>query len=657
MKSELHKLLTESQMNEMGIRRVERLSGSHIGRERQQTVDYAAAQANQPRTRAYEEIASDLRKALRTVSRSDIQMEKPQGSRYYYPKFPREIVDLLTEIKSVNESRMRNDFGMWRDVYPDGSSAIHFATDPPSEFQRSHFPDGGIPASLRGINLGYKLYRALLAAAGYISSNPSGTREKDKAWGSLLSYKANADGTPSEDDAHAIIGPGNWMAIDKTVPDNTKLSRAMDFIERRVGFDSTKPDRFDMDDELLSMMPDAFLSQLSGRYLQLLVSDSRITREKFDQIMAAQGEAQRLEAERQERRAAEERERRANRERDLITRFAAKIARFGAELEADWEVGDFVVLRDYLLQDYESLPIRQVAHRKDDGTYVAVSVTDSIRIANGEMTWRDTGDTRTTQDKSRWVKVNIEDIPDLDRVNLSDNEKAYISGLITPERRAEIARERAEAERIRLEREAQENAERSTNAATYGDAYRQSADVYQAIESRGNLPNISIIKAVRSQNPEIIALTDEQVRKSSVSTVDVYVPIMIIGRNVTAATAEDFAQPGRAQRIKLLNMINGFVIEPPLAGLSIKFFKLTVATRDDKRQVRAGDAFYVANHRNIFGVVAKAAYGTRNTADQPFIYMNVSPTNRPFSVRVDMLRKLSAPMTIAQLTGGADENQ
>ena len=283
-------------MNEMGIRRVERLSGSHIGRERQQTVDYAAAQANQPRTRAYEEIASDLRKALRTVSRSDIQMEKPQGSRYYYPKFPREIVDLLTEIKSVNESRMRNDFGMWRDVYPDGSSAIHFATDSPSDFQRSHFPDGGIPASLRGINLGYKLYRALLAAAGYISSNPSGTREKDKAWGSLLSYKANADGTPSEDDAHAIIGPGNWMAIDKTVPDNTKLSRAMDFIERRVGFDSTKPDRFDMDDELLSMMPDAFLSQLSGRYLQLLVSDSRITREKFDQIMAAQGEAQRLEA-------------------------------------------------------------------------------------------------------------------------------------------------------------------------------------------------------------------------------------------------------------------------------------------------------------------------------------------------------------------------
>lgn len=657
MKSELHKLLTESQMNEMGIRRVERLAGSHIGRERQQTVDYTAAQANQPRLRAYEEIASDLRKALRNVRRSDIQMEKPQGSRYYYPKFSTEIVELLTEINQVSENRMKSDFGIWRDVYPDASSAIHFATDSPSDFQRSHFPDGGIPSSLRGINLGYKLYRALLASAGYISSNSSGSREKDKVWGSLLSYKANADGTPSEDDAHAIIGPGNWMAIDKTVPDNTKLSRAMDFIQQRVGFDATKPTQFDIDDELLVLMSDAFLSQLNARYLQSLVSDNRITREKNDQIMAAQGEAQRLEAERQERSAAAERERRANQERDLITRFAAKIARFGAELEADWQIGDFVVLREYLLQDYDSLPIRQVVHRKDDGTFVAVSVTDSIRIANGEMTWRDTNDTRTTQDKSRWVKVNLEDIPDLGRVNLSNTEEVYISGLITPERRAEIARERAEAERTRLEREAQENAERSTNAATYGESYSNSADVYQAIESRSNLPNISIIKVVRSQNPKIIALTDEQIRKSSISTVDSYVPIMIFGRSVFAATEEDFAQPGRVQQIKLLNMVSGFVIEPPLAGLSIKFFKLIVATRDDKRQVRAGDAFYVANHRNIFGIVAKAAYGTRNQQDQPFIYMNVSPTSRAFAVRVDMLRKLSAPMTIAQLTGGADENQ
>jgi len=656
MKSELHKLLTESQMNEMGIRRVERLSGSHIGRERQQSVDYAAARANQPQTRAYEEIASELRKALRNVRRVDIQMEKPAGGRYYYPKFPRDIVTLFEEIKRVNESRMRNDFGKWRDVYPGDNGAIHFATDSPSDFQRSHFPDGGIPASLRGIGLGYKLYRALLATAGYISSNPSGTREKDKAWGSLLSYKQNPDGTPSEDDAHAIIGPGNWMAIDKTVSNSTKVSRAMDFIQQRIGFDSTKPDQFDMDDELLALMPDAFLSQLKERYLRSLVADGRISQEKFDTINAARSEAQRLEAERQTRREAEERERRERQERDLITRYASRIAQYGADLSADWEVGDFVVLRSYLLQDYDSLPIRQVAHR-DGNRYTAVSIADSIRIANGEMTWRDAGDTRTTNTKAEWVKVNLEDIPDLDRVNLRSNEKDYVRTLISPERQAELARQRAEQERERLERESRENAERAANASTYGDAYSNSAEVYTALENRGGLPNIAMVKAVRAQNPMLIAMTDDQLRKSAVSTVDVYVPVIVMGRSVRVATPENFQHPVVSQAIKLLNMVNGFLVEPPLAGLSLKFFTLTPATRDDKRQVRAGDSFYIADHRNVYGVVSKAAYGTRNRADQPFIYMNVTPASRPFSIRVDMLRKLSAPMTIAQLTGADGGNQ
>jgi hypothetical protein len=656
MKSELHKLLTESQMNEMGIRRVERLSGSHIGRERQQSIDYAATRANQPQVRSYEEVASELRKALRNVRRVDIQMEKPGGSRYYYPKFPREIVVLLEEIKNINESRMQNDFGKWRDVYPDRDSAIHFATDSPSDFQRSHFPDGGIPASLRGIGLGYKLYRALLAAAGYISSNPSGTREKDKAWGSLLSYKQNPDGTPSEDDAHAIIGPGNWMAIDKGVSNNTKISRAMDFIQQRINFDNTKPNQFDMDDELLALMPDAFLSQLNERYLRSLVADDRITQEKFNIINAAQSEARRLEAERQARRDAEELERRERQERELITRHAARIAQYGADLNAEWQVGDFIVLRDYLLQDYSSLPIRQVAHQNGN-QYIAVSVRDAMRIANGEMTWRDAGDTRTTSRKPEWVKVNLEDIPDLSRVNLNDDERRYVQTLISPERRAEIARQRAEQERERLEREARENAERAANAATFGQSYANSAEVYSAIESRGSLPNIAMIKAVRALNPTLIAMTDDQVRKSATSTVDIYVPVIISGRTVRPISAEAFNNPAVAQAAKLLNMTNGFIIEPPLSGLPLKFFTLTPATRDDKRQVRAGDSFYIADHRNVYGIVSKAAYGTRNRADQPFIYMNITPANRPFSIRVDMLRKLSAPMTIAQLTGAGDENQ
>jgi ribosomal protein S18 acetylase RimI-like enzyme len=656
MKSILHTLVNESEMNEMGIRRVERLSGSHIGQQRQETIDYAAARANRPETRSYEEVAADLRRALKSVTRSQITMEKPSGSRYYYPRFPREIVALFEEIKRINESRMKSDFGSWRDVYPTSSGAIHFATDAPSDFQRSHFPDGGISPSLRGIGLGYKLYRALLATTGYISSNPSGTREKDKAWGSLLSYKQNADGTPSEDDAHAIIGPGNWMAIDKTFNQNNKISRAMDFIEQRIGFSNTKPDRFDIDDELLSLLPDAFLSRLDAGYLRSLVSDNRLTQEKYTQIMSAQGEAQRLEAERQERREREERERRQRQEQELITRFASRIRQFGADLNADWEVGDFIVLRSYLLQDYAGLPIRQVVNAANR-QYTAVSIGDAVRIANGQMTWREAGDTRTTSNKAEWVKVNIEDIPDLDAVNLRTEEKEFLRTLISPERREALARERSERERARLDQEAQDNAERATAAETYGQTYPNSASVYSAIEQRDTLPNVAMIKTVRGQDPTIIALTDTQVTQTAVSSVAAYVPVLVNGRSVRVATEADFTNPAVSQNIRLLNMVNGFMVNPPLSGLNFKFFRLTPATRDDKRQVRAGDNFYISTHRNVYGVVAKAAYGTRNRADQPFIYMNVAPTNRPFSVRVDMLKKLGSPLTITDLANGVDGNQ
>jgi hypothetical protein len=656
MKSILHTLVNESEMNEMGIRRVERLSGSHIGQQRQQTINYAASRANQPETRSYEEVAADLRRALKNINRSEIQMEKPSGSRYYYPRFPREIVALLEEIKRINESRMKSDFGSWRDVYPTSSGAIHFATDSPSDFQRSHFPDGGIPASLRGIGLGYKLYRALLKTTGYISSNPSGTREKDKAWGSLLSYKQNPDGSPSEDDAHAIIGPGNWMAIDKTVNQDNKIARAMDFIEQRIGFSDTKPDRFDIDDELLSLLPDAFLSRLDARYLRSLLQDDRISQEKFSQIMSAQGEAQRLEAERQVRREREELENRERQEQALVARFENRIRQFGVNLAEEWQVGDFIVVRSYLLQDYASLPIRQVVNF-EDRTYTAVSISDAMRIANGEMTWREAGDTRSTRSKIEWAKVNIEDIPDLDAVNLRPAEKDYLRSLISPERRAEIARERSTRERERIEQEALANSQRATAAATYGPVYPNSAAVYSALEARDQLPNVSLLKAIRAQDPSIIALTDEQLSRSSTSTVDAYVPILLNGRTPRALTEEDFRNTRMLSLIKLINLVSGFIVEPPLAGLNFKFFKLTPATRDDKRQVRSGDVFYIANHRNVYGVVSKAAYGTRNRADQPFIYMNVSSTNRPFSVRVDMLRKLGQPLSFSDLVGAADENQ
>lgn len=174
--------LNDGIVREMGVKRPERLQQSHIGRVRQETLRRQQDLANSPQTRPYAEVSADLTKALRKIRRLDITMEEPDRSRNYYPRFPQEIVELMRELKTIDANRFQNDFGKWRDVYPNDSYAIHFRTESPSGYQRSHFPNNGIPPALRGIGLGYKLYRTLLKFAGYISSNPSGTTAKDKAW-------------------------------------------------------------------------------------------------------------------------------------------------------------------------------------------------------------------------------------------------------------------------------------------------------------------------------------------------------------------------------------------------------------------------------------------------------------------------------------------
>lgn len=315
MTNSFYDLVNESQMNEMGIRGVERLSGSELGQRRQESEERRRRQGNAPRPRTYNEAAGELVTALKRIPRTDITMEVPPASRYYYPRFPENIVALMTEVFAIDNSRAINEFGRWRDVFPSNGGAIHFEIEAPSSFQRSHFPGGGIPPMLRGTGMGYKLYRALLSSAGYLSSNTAGTREKDMAWGSLLSYKANPDGTPSIDDAHGVIGPTNWMAIDKeTLSQDQKIEVVTRFISDRIGIGSTRPNQFDMDDELIELMPDVFLSKLSDLYLRSLVETDRITQDRYNEIVSSRSEAERLERERRERAEAEQRERQARAE-------------------------------------------------------------------------------------------------------------------------------------------------------------------------------------------------------------------------------------------------------------------------------------------------------------------------------------------------------
>ncbi len=631
-------------VDEMGVKRPERLSGSHIGRVRQGTVDRRAATANQPVRRTYAEVAVELTRAFKNVVRTDITMENPNNTRNYYPKLPAQIVALIKEAKQLDEARTKNDFGRWRDIYPTNNDAIHFKTEGPDSFQRSHFPNDGIPPAIRGTGLGYKLYRTLLKYAGYISSNSSGSSEKDKAWGSMLDYKANPDGTPSVDDALAIIGAANWLAMDKGVPTSEKINVATRFITDSIGVRNTQPNKFDIDDELLEILPDSLLTKLDDTYLTSLAADGRISNARLTAINSVRSETERLERERRERQEAIDRERLSREEAETRRRLATRIAQYGAEPDNEWTVGDFIVVKQYLYDaNYNTLPIRYVADRRN-GTYIAVSIDDAIRIEHGEFTASNAGDTRTTDNKSQWVKVNINNIPDLNNVNLTSNGIQYITARLRPEAIQQRRDAEVEAERERIQRDRSQNLGRASDKALFGRLDFSGAELKDIVRHRQTLGNIELLKKIRTGDfAKFVVLTEPQ--QSSLRGavgLPVFVAIEKVGRSGIRSVENPRELTTNPDGIVLINVVTGKEVEGPFVGMGLVAYQLAPVTEDDKLRARAGDHYYIANHQNNWGILAKCDYTTRNTANQPFIYLRTfGGFERPTPVRLDLLRKLT----------------
>jgi hypothetical protein len=641
-------MVNESNLNknglvdEMGVKRVNRLTGSEMGTIRQQTIRRREQMADVPPVRSHAQVESELEQAFKIVNRTQITFESVPSTDasepgiFHYPRLPQAIIDLINELKEKDEDYVVRNFGRWRDVYPSFEKAIRFRTEPPP-YQRSHFPNDGVPNNLRGIGLGYKLYRALLKHAGYISSNRSGSNEKDKAWGSMLEYKANPDGSPSVDDCHSIIGPSNWMAIDKTtLSDNDKVDVAQLFIIHKIGFSNTQSGRFDMDDELLAIMPDEFLTKLHPSYLDELVNEDRLSPERKEQMVAASAEAERLKREQAARAAAE-----------IRAIHAARITQYGVDLDADWAVGDYIVVKSYLYTvDFRSLPIRKVV-KEANGYYTAVTISDAIRIWNGEVSASEVGDTRTTDIKSSWVKVNLEDIPDLTRVNLSDDEQTYIQNEIdglnvsTPadQPAQSTIRKPLPASQTTSTQGNEPDPDRSRGLPTSG------ADLKRMVEARESLPNIDLLKKIRKKDFVKFMVLNESQRLliRSAFGVPVYAPFVQDGRAIRPIdSVRDFlALPNRYA--KLVNVVTGQVLDAPFTGGNGYYaYELEKVSENDKMEARAGDRYYIANHMNNWGIFASCAYTTRNTINQPFIYLNTFGfSKRPTSVRLDLLRKVS----------------
>lgn len=544
------------------------------------------------------------------------QIEWVSRGSSYYPILPAEILAIYTEAKqkvgnqtdSFINGIMGDGFGKWA-TRDNQSDCIHMEVDSGG---RSHFPGGGIPRSLRGARLGYKLYRALLEKKSWLRSNTAGTLEKDNAWASLISPKTNADGSLSDDDVHAILGPDCVFAMVKTIPTERKISYATNFLDNNISYSSVNTRNFAIDDELKEILPADLMA-------------------RFDPA-----ERERLERERRER---EQRE-------------AAERARqYGIERGIQWddqpEIGDLVYVRSYASNRDTGIPMRVIVGERGGQVY-ALNIPQYLiwrDQANSNMSELSGFETRSCSNnpesiKDYFVKVDPAQIPGLEedttvirgRYNSSEwaNIKEFILSKMDPELAARLRAEREERERTEREEreraEAERQAQRAQNEERFGPSYDAfSDDAYKnALENRqpGGYYVTKLLK--RGQLTDIALSPDQMERFNRRKSTPVFLgPI----------------------RGSYWNSINGYEIEEPIEGLGLTRFRLE--RFDSKRATTPNEMLYIASHNTYYGIVAPVDYFVFNRArNEEYIYLrvydNTSGRARKIAIKVAALRKIVA---------------
>jgi len=340
------------------------------------------------KNRTYANLFKEIMKQLKDMSWKDIAfVDGPNsgGYNYQFILLPEAIRENIKALERLDASRAKAAFKKggfsflktFDTAAPDTGSHIHMKVESPGSGQRSHFPNNGIPDELRGANLGYKLYRALLQKFKYLKSNTGGTTEKDYAWQSVISTKKDAAGALTEDDVHTIVGKSSVLAMIKSLPDAEKIRIAKAFISSDIDKANITTRNLAIDPELKAILPADLKAELDPAQRERLA-------------------AERAEADRVARKARE-----AEAIRNAGNRFEL-YAPYGVDAH-DWEIGDYVVIRSYLMDTtYQNLPVRKVVEKRGT-SWIALKISD---LAQYEETGA-TPDIRETTRKTDWVKTKL----------------------------------------------------------------------------------------------------------------------------------------------------------------------------------------------------------------------------------------------------------
>ena len=532
-----------SNIYEMGIDLTQRGKDSYLGKANKESGQY----------KQIKQAEHNVLNAFKTVPWQELGIANHGGN--YYITLPQNIKDALTAFRQLDPNRA-DLFGNWFGL--DGQNGIYMRVD--SGTNRSHFPNGGIPDSLKGTGLGYKCYRRLLDHAKWLTSNTGGSAIKNNAWASMIKKREEPD------DVHAIVGPTQVLAMVKQLPNSQKIEIADKFIQNSIlpQIEKITAHNFAIDDELERILPQ--------QTLQILDPAHRAAAKQ--QRDAAEAEATRRRTER-ERQASDE----------LRPRFGV------TTIDHSFRPGD-VVIR-YTMLNNNTVKPRIVARVGNELKAVPISgyIEMSRDINHVPVEHRDLNDT--------WTKINPASIPDLNDVRLDGNEQAYLRFLIQAGQTSAPAPHTDQAHDLAirtLRRDQQQGQSFQTgpvitiyNTETYFDI---------ANSRIPQLPEAARVKLKQEDFIQSIYMTVEQyARYTDKKSSEVFAGFS--GTLTHMTLSHGYPQ-------KAVNTITGFVVDDPNRKPFAAKFSMTKLR--DRNDVRAGDMVYIATHPVYFGLTGRVAY-------------------------------------------------
>lgn len=567
-------------ISEMGVDLKNQAPESYLGKTSKKTTDLKANKT------VFDEIMNDLK----NIRWQDLGIKKVVDD--YYITLPEAIIQKIRSFRSLN-STLGAKLGRWNQL--DGTG-IHMRRDD-HNFNRSHFPDGGLN-DLAGIGLGYKCYRRFLEYSKYLSSNTNGTLAKDNAWASLIKKR------PDPDDVHAIVGPSNVLAIIKTISSPEKINVARKFIDELIlpNIQNITDNNFAIDDELKAILPEAVLAPLDPT--------------KREETKRRAVDAERVNVQR----AAE----------TQLERSRALFDQFGIDqIDHTWRIGDFVI-RYEVLYDLEAKP-RIVA--QVDNQLRAISIDDYIMWAAGASHAYLPRISRELN--TSWTKIDINDIPDTDNVRLSPTEKAFLDKVIEMGRTTVPAIGTDEARVLSVQASRPVNTQRPN--VNYGPAITgYDTTEYNTIILNRPIRQETARKLQQSDFIKKVYLNPNQfTRYQNGQSSEVFAAFN--GNTAQMLRATDNPQ-------KAINTLTGFVIDyPNEAGMTAKFELIVPRTKHD---LRPGDMIYIANHPSYYGLTGKVGYSVLNDAQQAFVAIQIfnpalsGDRGRKVSINLSFIRKM-----------------